>query len=60
MSSGVIESSNEEEPIDAKESKRQRSRERYAQMYKKDELLKKRRETYQQKMIMNVYVFTDA
>jgi hypothetical protein len=59
MSSGVIESSNEEEPIDAKESKRQRSRERYAQMYKKDEL-KKHRETYQQKMIMNVYVFTDA
>jgi hypothetical protein len=48
---GVVDTSNGGEPTDAKERKRQRARERYAQMdkQKKDELLKKRREAYQQK-----------
>jgi hypothetical protein len=40
---GVVETSGGGEPTDAKERKRQRARERYAQMdkQKKDELLKK-------------------
>ena len=47
----TINTSNGGEPTDAKERNRQRARERYAQMdkQKKDELLKKRREAYQQK-----------
>jgi hypothetical protein len=47
----MVDTSNEREPIDIKERNRQRARQRYAQMdkQKKDELLKKRREAYQQK-----------
>ena len=48
---GVVDISNGGQPTDMKERKRQRARERYAQMdkQKKDELLRKRREAYQQK-----------
>ena len=48
---GVVDISNGGQPIDMKERKRQCARERYAQMdkQKKDELLRKRREAYQQK-----------
>lgn len=47
---GVVNTSNGGEPKNAKERNRQRTRERYAQMdkQKKDELLKRRREAYQQ------------
>ena len=48
---GVVDISNGGQPTDMKERKRQCARERYAQMdkQKKDELLRKRREAYQQK-----------
>ncbi|KAM0824971.1 hypothetical protein ACQ4PT_069873 [Festuca glaucescens] len=51
ISTSVVGTSNGGEPIDARERSRQRARERYAQMdkEKKDELLRKRREAYQQK-----------
>jgi hypothetical protein len=46
MSWGVIKTSNREEPIDAKENKRQVLESDMHRCVKKDELLKKRRETY--------------
>ncbi|KAM0879624.1 hypothetical protein ACQ4PT_034106 [Festuca glaucescens] len=48
---GVTDNSNGGEPTDAKERNRQRVRRRYAEMDKdkKDEMLRKRRESYQQK-----------
>lgn len=48
---GVADTSNGGEPIDAKERNRQHARRRYAEMdkEKKDEMLRKRRESYQQK-----------
>jgi hypothetical protein len=52
---GVSDTNNAREPTDVKKRNRQRARERYAQMdkQKKDELLKKRREAYQQKKVMS-------
>ncbi|XP_037482281.1 uncharacterized protein LOC119360959 [Triticum dicoccoides] len=51
VNASVVDISNGGQPTDMKERKRQRARERYAQMdkQKKDELLRKRREAYQQK-----------
>jgi succinate dehydrogenase/fumarate reductase-like Fe-S protein len=48
---GVIDNSNGGEPTDAKERKRPRALRRYAEMDKdkNDEMLRKRRESYQQK-----------
>jgi hypothetical protein len=49
--SNTISTSNGGEPTDAKERIKQQRRQRYAEMdkHKKEELLKKRRESYQQK-----------
>jgi hypothetical protein len=57
---GVSNTGNAREPTNAKERNRQRARERYAQMdkQKKDELLKKRREAYQQKKTLSSTVNT--
>ena len=54
---GVVDTNNGVKLTDAKERNRQRARERYAQMdkQKKDELLKKRREAYQQKKARSTF-----